>query len=163
MSMKASTIFIEGYGNIPCMTFIPEERVVTTLHTLKGDIPVADYHPQTYVVDDKTFTKFADTISGKGLYFENLASYIDLDALAAQIGCAKGDIQYVWSREEADGIPKHPTARMSKSYSDGWGRIAPTHDSSCVKGTIIVQIKKASIKKLGAKITLNTLAQITEW
>jgi hypothetical protein len=163
MTMKASTIFIKGFGNIPCMTFIPEERVVTTLHTLKGDIPVADYHPQTYVVDEKTFTEFADTISGKGLYFECIAYHMDLVALAAQIGCEKKDIEYVWTREEADGIPPHPTARMSKSYSDGWARDAPQFDHTRVKGSIIVQIKKASIKKLGKKITLNTAAQITEW
>ena len=163
MPLKESTIFIKGFGNIKCMTFIPEQRVVTTLHTLKGEIPVADYHPQTYVVDDKTFTKFADIISGKELYFEDLVCHMDLVALAAQIGCAKGDIQYVWTREDADGIPPHPTARMSKSYSDGWARDAPEFDHTRPKGTIIVQIKKASIKKLGSKITLTTAEQITEW
>ena len=163
MSMKESTIFVKGFGNIKCMTFIPEQRVVTTLHTLKGDIPVADYHPQTYLVDDKTFDKFSDSLSGKQLYFEDLSFHMDLDGLAAQIGCEKKDIEYVWTREEADGIPPHPTARMSKSYSDGWARDAPQFDHTRVKGTIIVQIKKASIKKLGSKITLNTAEQITEW
>lgn len=163
MATKTGTTFIEGIGRIPVTIYIPEERHVERVETLKGEITPAEYQPKTYVVDRKGFEAFADRISGKRLYFEDLRRYMDTEKLAREIGCAKNDIKYCWTREEADGIPHHPTARMNAEYARGWARHAPHIDHSRVKGTVIVELKDASIKKLGDKIRLNTLAEITEW
>ena len=165
MATRTGTTFIEGLGNIPFVVYMPEVRRVERIETLKGEITPAEYQPKTYLVDKKGFEAFADMlhISDRRLYFEDIRRHMDTAKLAQEIGCAKNDIKYCWTREEADGIPPHPTARMDAEYARGWARHAPHIDHSRVKGTVIVELKDASIRKLGDRIRLNTLAEITEW
>jgi hypothetical protein len=163
-SRPATTVSSLFGGNFQTFVFIPPTKPApVSIKTLKGEIPPSEYKSETYVVSKTTFERdFYKKIEDEGLWFEDIKRHVDTAKLATELGIKASDINYVYSREEADGFPFHPTARMSQSYSQGWMKHDPSRDHSRITGSIIVQLKNPALLKY-PHLKLHTAAEITEW
>jgi hypothetical protein len=155
-------------SQVATVVYIPTSIVSNddgTVPTLKGNINRETFVPANYIVTKKEMERFAERISGKGLYFQEIGHYINKVALAKSLGIKPADIKDIYVREEGMmfGLPANEIGlvRFTQSYQEVWDRMDAGNQHTYPFGSIVIQVRDAVIKSI--KHSNHRAEDITEW